>query len=165
MDNITIEKYLIMNSEKEVLIFLREGEEITDIFLPRRTKFKKEPITFQKRIYSLLKTHISLVENRVLLYEQPLYDYPDNEGDLDTHDVINKEYYMCLCDFDDELVTKINMICNEYNVLPFMVSLNALKNRAWRNIKVEREKRKYAIDIDLPKPIRILQYKLDYVEY
>lgn len=165
MDNITIEKYLMMNEEQQILVFLKEGEDVTDVFLPRRVKYKKEPIAFQRRMYNLFKSHMPIKDSRVLLYEQPLYNYPNIEGGEGTHDVINKEYYMCLCDFDADLVEKINIICNEYGVLPYMVSLSTLKNRAWRNINVPREKRKYAIDIDLPKPLKILKYKLDYVEY
>ncbi len=165
MGNITIEKYLIINSNREVLVFLRDNNDITNVFLPRRTKYAQETISFQKSMYNLLKCHLLEGDNRVFLYRQPLYDYPDNKGESSTHDVINKEYYVCLSDFNDDLVTKINTICNEYGILPYLIPLGTLKDRAWRNTKIPREKRKYAIDVDLPKPIKILKYKLDYVEY
>lgn len=163
MKEIQIDKYLIVNPDREVLVFVHEGEPTSDIFLPRKIRFDHEEVLFQRRLIKLLKRHILDEDNQVFLYEQPMYVHPDKTGE--DHVPIIKRYYACITELDDYVVGIINTICNECHVLPYFVPLEVLKDRAWKSIKVPLEKRKIAIDIDLPKPIKILEYKLDYVEY
>ena len=165
MQTIIIDKFLVMNSKREVLVFVREGEELSDIFLPRKLHSAKEEIEFQRRICGLLEREVAKKENIVFLYEQPMYEERKDESYCGDEGPITKRYYACMSDFDEEFVGSINLICNECNVLPYLVRLETLKQKAWKNIRVPKHKRKVAIDIDLPKPIKILKYKLDYVEY
>lgn len=165
VNQIEIDKYLIVNKDREVLVFVHEGDPTSDIFLPRKTRYAHEDVIFQRRLMKLLKMHVINEENTVFLYEQPMYVHPAKEGAKKDHDPIIKRYYACVTELDDYVVGVINTICNELNVLPYFVPLEVLKDRAWKSIKVPVPKRKIAIDIDLPKTIKILEYKLDYVEY
>ena len=143
---------------------MREGEEISDIFLPRKLHFAEEEIEFQKRIYGLLKRRVTKKVNRVFLYEQPMYEERKDEAYCGDEGPITKRYYACMSDFNEEFVGIINQICNECNVLPYLVPLETLKQKAWKNIRVPKPKRKVAIDVDLPKPLKILRYKLDLLQ-
>lgn len=165
MQKIEIDKYLIVNSNREVLVFVHEGEPTSDIFLPRKTRYDHEEVKFQRRLIKLLERHVLNDDNKVFLYEQPMYYHPDNPNAVETHDPVVKRYFACVTELDEYVVGIINTICNECNILPYFIPLDVLKNRAWKSIKVPSSKRKIAIDIDLPKPIKILEYKLDYVEY
>lgn len=165
MELVIIDKYLIINSNREVLVFVREGDEISDIFLPREKCLVKEESSFQERMISLLKHRVINEENKAYLYEQRMYENRKGEEDLENHIPMIKRYYTCISKFDEKLVREINELCNEFKILPYLISLQDLKQKAWKSIKVPRSKREIAIDIDLTKAIKILQYKLDYVEY
>ena len=70
MNTIIIDKYLILNSKSEVLVFIHEGKEIDDIFLPRMIYGDEEEIVFQQKMMDYLYPRVINKENEVYLYEQ-----------------------------------------------------------------------------------------------
>lgn len=165
MKTIVADKYLILNSRREVLVFIHEGKEIDDVFLPRMIYGNEEEIIFQQKMMNILNGRVINDENSVYLYEQSKTATRIEEDQSRTKYQRTKRYFACVTDFDDELVGSINEICQEFNIEPFFMPLGYLKHKAWKNIKIPREYRVINIDLDLPKPIKILELKLNYVEY
>ncbi|MCX4365822.1 MAG: hypothetical protein OSJ70_08650 [Bacilli bacterium] len=165
MNTIIIDKYLILNSKSEVLVFIHEGKEIDDIFLPRMIYGDEEEIIFQQKMMDYLYPRVINEENEVYLYEQEQKTTAIGEDNKRYPLIKNKRYLACAVDFDDSLVSNVNAICGEYNIMPVLLPIRYLKNKAWRNIKVPWKARKINIDLDLPKPLKILEMKLDYTEY
>lgn len=160
---ITVDKYLIINDKREALVFIHEGRVFEDVFLPRIIYGDEENVPFQQKIMSVLKDVVG-EENETFLYEQATFDHRLIDGEEITCKK-NKRYYVCLSDFNDELVGKINEVCSNYNIMPVLLPISFIKKSSMRYLGLPKSRRKLNIDIDLPKPIKILEYKLDYVEY
>lgn len=153
-------KYFIYNEDYKILIFVDVRYQKLQVFLPnevnRENQFEINK-NFSDLINKILINNENLCHLKTDISDSLIYNSENYKLKKETLRLI-KNYYSCYKEFSKQELDKIICICNEYNVLPYFVTIEELK-------QLIDETSFHYIDIKMKEPLEELDKRLKYIKY
>ncbi|MCH5166661.1 MAG: hypothetical protein J1F35_02090 [Erysipelotrichales bacterium] len=158
-----VHKYFILNSDLEVLVFIKNDDTPT-LFLPRISNNEVTEFSFHKKLIKLFKdvgvdfTYTTFLKSSSTTSDREILRYV-NKKKVYEKDKHTRKYYLTFADFDDETIRSINELCASYNILPYYVSVYELDRFATKDFQYEK-KGLAQVECNVRDALKVLKIKL-----